>query len=324
MNNTEKIKIAIIGGKGFVGRNLSEILDQEHIEYGIFDKYCGNCDENSFDINSFDDFEKLKDYNIWINLAAVHRDDEPLHLYDLVNVEGAKNLCKAANHYGIKKIIFTSSVAIYGFAPEGTDESGQPNYFNDYGRTKYLAEKVYLDWFSEDEKNKMLTIIRPTVIFGEGNRGNVYNLLNQIASNRFVMIGNGKNIKSMAYVKNVAAFINHCVHFKNKLHIYNYIDKPDMDMNKLVSKTREILFAKRNIGIRLPSFIGFFIGKLADLISIIVKVKLPISSIRVEKFMKTTSFNSSFDKTGFKPPYSLEEALEQTIKYEFIDSDKGL
>ena len=93
-----------------------------------------------FDINSFDDFEKLKDYNIWINLAAVHRDDEPLHLYDLVNVEGAKNLLKQQTSYGIKKIIFTSSVAIYGFAPEGTDESYYPNYFNDYGRTKYLAE----------------------------------------------------------------------------------------------------------------------------------------------------------------------------------------
>ena len=48
MNNTEKIKIAIIGGKGFVGRNLSEILGQEHIEYCIFDKNCGNSDENLF------------------------------------------------------------------------------------------------------------------------------------------------------------------------------------------------------------------------------------------------------------------------------------
>ena len=78
----------------------------------------------------------------------------------------------------------------------------------------------------------------------------------------------------MAYVKNVAAFINHCAHFKNKLHIYNYIDKPDMDMNKLVTKTREILFAKKNVGIRLPSFIGFVIGKLADLVSIITRIKL--------------------------------------------------
>ena len=56
------------------------------------------------------------------------------------------------------KIIFTSSVAIYGFAPANTDESGKPNYFNDYGRSKYLAEKIYKDWYYEDEKNRTLVI----------------------------------------------------------------------------------------------------------------------------------------------------------------------
>ena len=38
-----------------------------------------------------------------------------------------------------------------------------------------------------------LIIVRPTVIFGEGNRGNVYNLLNQIASGKFLMVGKGEN-----------------------------------------------------------------------------------------------------------------------------------
>ena len=80
----------------------------------------------------------------------------------------------------IKTIIFTSSVAIYGFAPPNTDEGGEANYFNDYGRTKWLAEQAYSKWYSEDTENRRLIIIRPTVIFGEGNRGNVYNLLKQI------------------------------------------------------------------------------------------------------------------------------------------------
>ena len=54
-----------------------------------------------------------------------------------------------------------------------------------------------------------MTIIRPTVIFGEKNRGNVYNLLKQIASGKFLMIGKGQNRKSMAYVGNVVAFIKY-------------------------------------------------------------------------------------------------------------------
>ena len=80
-------------------------------------------------------------------------------------------------------------MAIYGFAPANTGENGEPNYFNEYGRTKYLAEQIYRDWQQEDPLNRTLVIVRPTVVFGPGNRGNVYNLLKQIASKRFVMIG---------------------------------------------------------------------------------------------------------------------------------------
>ena len=152
--------------------------------------------------------------------------------------------CDAARKYKIKKIIFTISVAIHGFSHSNTDENGAPNYFNDYGRTKYQAEKIFKKWQTEDVKNRTLVIARPTVVFGEGNRGNVFNLLNQIASGKFLMIDNGKNKKSMAYVKNVAAFLEYSLRFKPGMHIYNYIDKPDFDMNTLVSKIREVLFKK--------------------------------------------------------------------------------
>ena len=79
-------------------------------------------------------------------------------------------------------------MAVYGFAPVGTDETGAINYFNDYGRTKWLAEEEYRQWLKSNCQNKVV-IIRPTVIFGEGNRGNVYNLLRQIASGSFLWWG---------------------------------------------------------------------------------------------------------------------------------------
>ena len=59
------------------------------------------------------------------------------------------------------------------------------------------------------------------------------------------MFGNGLNIKSMAYVENVAAFLEHSLSFKPGLHIYNYIDKPDLSMNSLVSESRKICLAKK-------------------------------------------------------------------------------
>jgi nucleoside-diphosphate-sugar epimerase len=50
---------------------------------------------------------------------------------------------------------------------------------------------------------------------------NVYNLLRQIASGKFMMIGDGTNRKSMAYVENVAAFLEYSLGFENGVHIYN-------------------------------------------------------------------------------------------------------
>ena len=320
-------KVAVIGGAGFIGTYLSKKFNKISISHTLFDINISSSNKNitSIDVENLNSLDKIKGTNIIINLAAIHRDDvRPISRYDDVNVQGAVNICAAAKKHEIKKIIFISSVAIYGFAPANTAENGEPNYFNDYGRTKYLAEQVYKKWQSENPKNRTLIIIRPTVVFGEGNRGNVFNLLEKIASNRFVMFGKGKNKKSMAYVENIVSFINYTLSFKPGLYIYNYIDKPDFDMNTLVMTARKIIFNKNNVGIRLPVFLGILVGYFADLVSKITNKKFPISIIRVKKFLNTTQFDSSVNETGFQPPYSLNEGLTRTIKYEFLEdnSDK--
>jgi GlcNAc-P-P-Und epimerase len=314
--------VAIIGGFGFVGTTLKKSFIKSGTHFSI-------CDINSssqvvMDIENPSRLNFNSDVNVIVNLAAIHRDDvRPLSRYDDVNVQGSKNICAAARKHGINKIIFTSSVAIYGFAKANTDETGDANYFNDYGRTKYMAEQVYKEWQAEDPKNRTLVIVRPSVIFGEGNRGNVYNLLKQIALQNFVMFGNGRNKKSMAYVENVAAFLDYALSFKPGLHIYNYIDKPDLDMNTLISKARTILFNKNNVGLRLPAFLGMGIGYFADFVAKVTGKKLPVSSIRVKKFMGTTQFSSSVSETGFVPPVSLEDGLARTLRYEFLEDNSG-
>jgi len=319
--------IAIIGGAGFVGTRLASRFKVSAIEYSIFDIDHIKLLENMIylDVEDLESLDNIEGATSIINLAAVHRDDvRPLSRYDDVNVQGAVNVCDAARKHGIDNIIFTSSVAIYGFAPADTNESGDPNYFNDYGRTKYLAEQVYKEWQAEDSENRTLVIVRPTVIFGEGNRGNVYNLLKQIASGRFVMFGNGRNRKSMAYVENVSAFLEYSLSFKPGLHVYNYIDKPDFEINTLVFKARQTLFGKNNVGLRLPAFLGMAIGYFADFFTKVTGKTLPVSSIRVKKFMATTQFASSVSETDFVSPVSLEEGLARTLSYEFLEdnSDK--
>ena len=321
MKNNE---IAVIGGAGFVGSRLVSRLQSNDKCFNIYDINLINGLKKTvyLDVEDYASLSKIKNASTIIHLAAVHRDDiRPISRYDNVNVKGAINICKAARRFNINKIIFTSTVAIYGFAPANTNENGKPEYFNDYGRTKYLAEQVFKDWQKEDPENRTLVIIRPTVIFGEGNRGNVFNLLKQIADGRFLMFGNGNNRKSMAYVENVAAFLEYSLMFNPGMYIYNYIDKPDFDMNTLVSRAKKILFGKDKIGIRLPAIIGLLIGYFFDFLAKFLRRSLPVSSIRIKKFMATTQFSSSISETNFIPPVSIDEGLERTINYEFLEDN---
>lgn len=320
--------IKIIGGSGFIGTRLSNRLTQNKKEFGIVDKAMSKSFSSICSIADVRDTESLSKVldsdDIIINLAAEHRDDvTPKTLYDDVNVQGARNVCEVAETKGISTIIFTSSVAVYGFAPLGTDESGEINYFNDYGRTKYEAELVYKAWQEKDSENRKLVIVRPTVVFGEQNRGNVYNLLRQIASGKFMMIGDGTNRKSMAYVENITAFLEYSLSFENGVHIYNYIDKPDFDMNTLVAKVNKALGKDEKIGFRMPFAIGYGIGKVFDLASVVTGKKFTVSSIRVKKFCSDSMFDTSIEKSGFVRPVKLEDGLASTIKYEFVEKNEG-
>ena len=112
---------------------------------------------------------------------------------------------KAMEKNGVKRIVFYSSVAVYGLNKKNPNEEHPADPFNHYGKSKWQAEVVLQEWY-KTHPDWNINIIRPTVIFGERNRGNVYNLLKQIASGKFLMVGNGNNKKSMAYVGNIVAF----------------------------------------------------------------------------------------------------------------------
>ena len=322
--------VNVIGGSGFIGTRLVGLLiKKNNFHVSIVDKSPSNYHPNLVKFADVRNLDQLRDTillgEIIVNLAAEHRDDVlPLSLYDEVNVNGARNICLVAREKKVNLIVFTSTVAVYGFAPLGTDELGRINPFNDYGRTKYEAEQIYKEWQAEAPSERTLVVIRPTVVFGERNRGNVYNLLRQIATNRFVMIGNGQNLKSMVYVENVAALIEYCFAFKPGVHIYNCIDKPDLTMNSLVSKVNIILGRSEKVVFRLPYFLGLTIGKVFDLMAKVSGKRFIISSIRVMKFCANSVYDTAISQTGFIPPVPLNLALDQTISFEFLEKDKDL
>jgi nucleoside-diphosphate-sugar epimerase len=323
------MQIDLIGGSGFIGTRLVRRLsNRDQMRIKIIDKVSSKNFPDLVSLGDVRSVEQLRqsisDGAVVINLAAEHRDDVlPLSRYHEVNVDGARNICLVATEKNVRTIVFTSSVAVYGFAPIGTDESGIIVPFSNYGRTKYLAEEIFRAWHSEAPTERTLVIVRPTVVFGEQNRGNVYNLLRQIYSKKFVMVGSGNNRKSLAYVENVAAFIEYSIHFAPGVHIYNFVDKPDLSMNDLVANVCRIIGRSEKIRLRLPFAVGLLIGKGFDLIARLTGKRFPISSIRIKKFCTDSVYNTAVENTGFVSPVSLGEALVQTVRYEFFEAHEG-
>lgn len=316
----QSVKVVVFGGSGFIGSRLvSRLLSKEHRvvvadivpakEFPEHFRYC--------DVRDAGAVNRVCDGTDAIyNLAAVHRDDVyPRSLYSDVNVGGATNICAAAAASGVNRVIFTSSCAVYGACDDELSEDARPAPFNDYGVSKLEAEEVHKRWAVEHGE-RALTIVRPTVVFGEGNRGNVFTLIDQIARGRFAVVGDGKNMKSLAYVENVASFLEHILHDNYGTNVYNYVDKPDYTTGDLVRTIRQQL-GRLGDGPHIPYTVAMALGACCDAFAALSGRRLPFSRIRVRKFCAPSRFSSARAMaSGFAPAYALADGLQQTIKYE--------
>lgn len=310
----------LIGGSGFIGTYLINDLQKEGFVVTNLDKKAPKADTGITKIADIRDPEALSQ-NMpaadWlILLAAEHADNvTPISLYYDVNVNGAKNVIDIAEQKGIKKILFTSTVAVYGLNKNNPTEHSPKDPYNHYARSKDQAEEIFINWYNEKPAERSLIILRPTVVFGPGNVGNVYTLLHQIAINKFLMIGKGTNMKSISFVENVSAFITYCI--KQDLqgyNLFNYADKPDLSSNELVSVAENAL-GRKVLPVRIPYAIGLAGGMFFDLLSKITGRKFPISAIRIKKFCATTKYSSvHIQETGFVPEFSLNEGLHITLQ----------
>ena len=316
------MKITLIGGSGFVGTRLIDLLRHDYQLRNI-DKRQSHFFSDITVIGDVRDKDKmvelLEGTDVVVLLAAEHRDDvSPVSLYYDVNVGGMRNVLAAMEANGIKRIVFTSSVAVYGLNKKNPDEEHPKDPFNHYGKSKWQAEEVLQEWF-KGHGDWNINILRPTVIFGERNRGNVYNLLHQISSGKFLMVGDGNNKKSMAYVGNIVAFIRFLIEEQSSgYNVYNYIDKPDMTMNELVGHVSKVL--KKHIpATHFPYWLGMLGGYGFDFLAWLTRRKLTISSVRVKKFCATTQFDArKVQASGFKAPFTLGEGLARTLEFEFV------
>lgn len=317
----------IIGGSGFIGTHLCKNLSLcgQHT-YQILDKnipLSNHCDYIISDLLRMPLGVNFKKPDFIINLAAEHTDNvTPIESYYNVNVDGASIVCNLADSLGCSNILFTSSVAVYGDSDNVSTELTKPAPSSHYGKSKLLAEDVYRSWFLSNPSERSLSIIRPTVVFGPLNRGNFYKLLKQLSSGKFLMVGNGANKKSIAYVENLTSYIIFCIANKKGYFLSNYVDKPDLTMSQIITLLNKILGKSNRFKIIVPYHIAILVGYFFDLLSYILSKNYSISSLRIKKFLRNTFFSSSvLPVSGFSPPFTIEDGMRKTIEHEFVSRE---
>ena len=212
------MNVVIFGGAGFVARHLINYYKSANDKIFLVD--------NSFEFTRWEEIETdvyairgdVRDQltiemnfnpDHVIDTAAVHRTPgHKPHEYYLTNTLGAINISNWIRTYEINCLTVLSSISVYGSNNESVCENSELLPNTDYGRSKLISERIYISAHDFEKSNYKLRIIRPAVIFGQGENGNFTRLAKSLNRRRFALFGNGDLIKSSGYVKDLVRAID--------------------------------------------------------------------------------------------------------------------
>jgi nucleoside-diphosphate-sugar epimerase len=313
-------RILLTGGSGFIGSHFHDYLPNELITNLDLEKPSFHHRANFVkgDIRCEDDVElAVKDNKIEtiISLAAKHHDFGIGHdEYFDTNEEGTAIICKVASRHDIRKIVFFSSVAVYGTCEQISTEHMEPRPDNPYGASKLAGEKVLEKWAAEDPARSVL-IVRPAVVFGANNVANMHNLIKQIDSGLYFHLGKADNVKSIAYVENlVEAVLFLKDRMQRGISIYNYADEPQLTTRQISEVIAQALDKK--ILLTMPKPLGIMMGLPFDLLIKITGKNLPVSSARIRKLATQTHHSAAkIFSEGFKPAHTTIDGLCKMVEW---------
>lgn len=315
-----KKNIAIIGSSGFIANYLIQSLRNENTIYGID---LNKCIKPTYvlDVRKVLNVSMLpKKIDLIINLAAIHK--EPGHQpneYFETNILGAENICELAEKVSCDQIIFISSISPYGIEDKLKDEDTIPCPNTPYGSSKLVAEKIHIAWQNRDIKKRMLTIVRPGVVFGKGEEGNMSRLVKLIHKNFFFYMGNKDTRKAGIYVKELVNQIL-WVHKKQvmnklpKMTLFNATMWPNPSISDYVNAIQKVSGIKRFVP-TVPYFILISISFFFEFLLKAIGKQNLFSPVRLLKLVRSNLIKPSFLlKNKYKPLYTLKSALEDWKK----------
>ena len=331
----------ITGGTGFIGTHLTNLILTEHPDAKVWNLDIVRPGSPNPVVKNYKQavLEGEKLGSTWVkcdvrntigelpftptsedvifNFAAVHR--TPGHEdreYFETNIRGAENVCAFAEKYGIKQIVFTSSIAPYGASEQLKEETTLPTPNTAYGISKLVAEKIHIAWLKEGRcqmedgsfvNERQLLIVRPGVVFGKGENGNFSRLYWGIRKHTFAYPGRKNTIKACVYVKELVRFILWNVEErKTPFDIFNCTFEPAYTIEQIVTAMKKVTGMKQSIPY-IPNSIIMPAAACAKLLG----SPMGICPARVKKLQISTNIcGKKMASCGYVFKYTFEDALK--------------
>jgi len=299
------MKIAITGVTGFVGQNLARYLSDIDI-LGVSREAKGlNISYPELSLNVFN---KQKAF---IHLAGKAHDLKKKSNdkeYFEVNTELTKRLFDQFLKSDCETFIYMSSVkAVSDHADSILTENVKPNPITVYGKSKLAAEEYILS--KKNLKDKRVYILRPCMIHGPNNKGNLNLLFSFVLKGIPYPFGKYINRRSFVSVENLCFIIKELIdNTKIESGIYNIADDNSLSTIDLVKVISEVLCKPTRI-LKIPKLFVRFIAKVGDLFP------LPINSERLLKLTENYEVSNLKIKKAIqkKLPLSSKEGIKKTI-----------
>ena len=319
--------VLITGGLGFIGQHFAEcLLDKFNtienlyladleIDHSVLRPALKTSDKLRLiriDVREpATDWPKLPAIELIANFAAVHKDPgHEYHEYYETNVLCAENVKDYAELTFCKEIIFTSSISVYGPSREKIDEQSPQVPRTAYGNSKLIAEKIHESWFATGDERR-LTIVRPGVVFGSGENGNMTRLVKAIRSGYFVFTSNQKTVKSGCYVKNLCdamLFIHDSEQLGLKV-VFNMSFSPMPCLADYVNTIKSVL-GRKGSSLSIPYPVVFLTILCIQLLSRPFNLQHGINLARLKKITSSNNIDPKLlRETSWKAPYSLQDSF---------------
>jgi nucleoside-diphosphate-sugar epimerase len=319
-------KVLVTGATGLIGRALVAQLRQQGLSVraqvrnaALFRDTAGGAGQNvevreaDFAAAEKRDLAALVEgCSAVVHTAAlVHDQKAAAEEFELVNVRATRELACAAAQAGVESFVFLSTIGVYGQGPlENVREDASLKPVTAYAVSKAKSE----DWLVSAGLFHRTVVLRPSLVFGEGDRGNLIKLIRQVKSGKYFHVDAGGTSKSLIYSRDLARAI--CLSLADLpggSHVYNIANPDAVSLTALVETIGRCL-GRRCQFVTVPKPLVMQVAGLAH--SMLGK-RSPVTAEQIDRLVTTATccVEKFAAATGFRPQYELPEALAAEIAW---------